>query len=466
MKQDVKPVTGPDLATEAQAAPLSELLDMVAPALWQPRFPAESMHHLPLLFWLVAALRPERAAVAGLGEGGEFFALCQALDRVGQPGRCLGFGLGPSAGEISHRITSHAAEFYPDLASLKMLADEGVLPRPGSLDLLLINGAALPTTPREDLATPEAWLQLLARNGVLILYDMARITGLGEEWQEVAAHPAALEHETDPGLIIIPAGEALPEALAPLAFGARHGVIAGGMGALLDRLGQALQDRADQVVIAAEAAADRAVATATRKGEARLSRQLASLDSAYAARGTKLGRMQADLFEARQAQVDMTARLEAVEQAQDAALAKVEAANARAEEAAARAEAERTSRFQETAALTGEMEALHKRLAETEANLAKVQKSKPAAGKSAPDKAMLAEAERKVTAARRANDRLRAETAEMRDAEARLIVRIAELETYVAELLASTSWRITAPMRRFRDLFRSGQSGGKDHDAP
>lgn len=457
MKQDRTSLVGqePSSARTRMISPAGLQLSL-APALWSPRFAAPTpMQHLPLLFWLVSALRPERAAVIGLGEGAEFFSLCQALDRGGDLARCMGFAVAPDAEDgavIPAPVARHAAEFYPDIASLTVLRGEGAagkLPKSASIDLLLISGAGVPTTADGALGSPAEWTDLLAPDGVLILHDRSRLQGLGAEWQGLINHPDAITFEPGQGVVIIPQGEGLPAALTPLADSVRGGVIAGETGLLLERLGQALQDRADHSRLRDKAATDRAAVIAAGKGEVRISRQLSGLREAHAMRGMRLGRLQAQLFQANREQAEMAARLKTAEQMRDDACAAAEADQARAE-------SERNSRFHETAALAQELETMRKQHADTLAQLQKAEVAgKAKASAAAPPAAKPApQAEAALKAARQANDHLRAEMATLRAEEGRLQLEITALEQRVDDLLASTSWRITAPMRGFRNLFR------------
>jgi len=61
---------------------------------WQPNFVANSelLQHLPFLFWAIETIRPQDAAVIGVGEGVGHFGICQAFDELTLPGCCRGFG--------------------------------------------------------------------------------------------------------------------------------------------------------------------------------------------------------------------------------------------------------------------------------------------------------------------------------------------------------------------------------------
>src|SRR4051812_10927 len=45
--------------------------------------------HLPLLYDLAAATKPQVAVVIGFGEGEAFFTLCQAANEPGNTGECI-----------------------------------------------------------------------------------------------------------------------------------------------------------------------------------------------------------------------------------------------------------------------------------------------------------------------------------------------------------------------------------------
>jgi hypothetical protein len=66
---------------------------MVSNALfWKPRFAGgTATPHIPVLFWLIDALRPQRIVHIGLGDGTLYFASHQAIDTLELHARCYGF---------------------------------------------------------------------------------------------------------------------------------------------------------------------------------------------------------------------------------------------------------------------------------------------------------------------------------------------------------------------------------------
>lgn len=425
--------------TRMQLSPAGEGLpdrreDLLSPAavetlFWQPRFIADPalMLHVPLLFWLVEAARPARLAVLGAGEGAALFALCQALDKLNIAGRCEGIGFwtdartGAPLASPPGAIRDHARQLYADLAHVRAAANAGAALdgiRDGSLDLLLVDLCRLPAGVAPDLAE---WRRVVKRDGLLVLHGIAQ-SGTAGTGRLIDQGPR-LEFPDGAGLALLPQGEDLPPRLRALMRAAPDGIVAGEIGLVFRRLGQGLEAMARQAADAARADAGQKALAAAQKSQAEAEKVLAELRDAYDSRSRRLGELQAELFSLRhetdQLHEDLAALTWQLEESRGNEKAQRE-----------RAETERATRFRETAALTGYLEELRDGGPALEELRAQLKRSEERNG------GLQAE----LGAARQELEALRAENRRLSD--------------YTAELLNSTSWRITAPMRKVKDTFR------------
>lgn len=431
------------------------------PLFWQPRFAADPgiLPQVPLLFWLVDALRPLRVAVLGTGQGGAFFALCQALDRLNLPARCLGYGIWgdeTDRGTVPAALADHAARFYGDLAELIACPSPEALAGRGAssgAELLFVDLTALPP----DLP---AVADLLAGTQAVAILHGTRTAEAGRELRALLERARRERRLCDfaagAGLGLLAPAAGMPPQIDALARTCRNGVIAGETDRMLRRLGEGL---AAMVRLPVE----------TQRAEA-AEQGLSALETAYRLRGERLDELQAGVAAQETGIASLTAdveemagRIAALEAQKNGVLAAAEAAEAaraaeiadltrdhgratarlaqtetRLAEAETRLAAERDARFFETAALT-------RRLEERTAALA--------AGQAA--------AQARETAAQAAQQAQQAQEAAAREQAERfagiedgLRREIAALADHNRLLLDSTSWRITAPLRKIVRLLR------------
>lgn len=66
--------------------------------LWRPRHAAQAqqLRHMPLLFWLIDALKPRQMVQIGLSDASSYLCLCQALDKTSQDSLALGIEAAPA----------------------------------------------------------------------------------------------------------------------------------------------------------------------------------------------------------------------------------------------------------------------------------------------------------------------------------------------------------------------------------
>jgi GT2 family glycosyltransferase len=167
---------------------------------FQPKFYSSGpmRFHLPLLYDLVAEVRPKLAVTLGWSDGQAFFTFCQAGNEQSVDGRCVAVRR-ERAGEAAEddvawrQGTESGEEFYGDrtrffssgAAALAELAE-------GSVDLLLLDDCDSGTEIRADLAE---WESKLAADAIVLLHGMnlERKEGPKAAWNEwTAARPSAL----------------------------------------------------------------------------------------------------------------------------------------------------------------------------------------------------------------------------------------------------------------------------------
>ena len=141
-------------------------------AFMRPRFlrPDPALASLPFLFWLVDILRPRLAVQLGLGSGAGYFGLCQAVDRLGPTGLCLGLQA-PRVGGVPADLAAHNAQTYQEFSTLtceEARAAAERVPAEG-VDLLIVDDAAGEVG--EGLA--EIWLPRLSDRAVIVLRGAA-----------------------------------------------------------------------------------------------------------------------------------------------------------------------------------------------------------------------------------------------------------------------------------------------------
>ncbi|MFN4172197.1 MAG: hypothetical protein ACK4GW_10630 [Pseudorhodobacter sp.] len=221
-----------------------------------PRFTGDTaaLHRLPLLFWLMETARPERVLGLGLRAGAAYFALCQAIERLGLPARARGFGdwRGAEAqparpGSVPEALLAHNARHYAGFSHLAALADPvEAFGRVGAeiFDLILLDGEGLPRDPAPLArmltrhASPRAVLVILGTGdagektpapGRALLAALAQGT-------------PALRFEDQDGCAVVLPGEAPDPRLAALAALPPNSPALRDLRGMLARLGQDLVD--------------------------------------------------------------------------------------------------------------------------------------------------------------------------------------------------------------------------------
>ncbi|MDO5631734.1 MAG: hypothetical protein Q4G22_07840 [Paracoccus sp. (in: a-proteobacteria)] len=379
--------------------------------LWQPRLVGDSTTTplIPTLFWLADRLRPRRVLALNVGDGAALFAVCQAMDKAsGAEAGAQVIGCGhwtdPATGRAltaaPDRLLRHAEQMYP--AMLRLQVGDAPAPAPDRPDLMLVTLDA--DASNDALAARiRDWRAGLVGGGLLVLVGAPR--GL------TAQMGAGLWLDVGAGLTLLGAGDDLPAAVADLAANAQDGQAAGAICWMFQQLGSATET-ARRVAIA-----ERRATTQADKARA-MGKELTQLRQSWDARGLELARAQAALYAAGNPHPRLAELAAALDEARaDQDLAKAQAAQ------------ERQSRFFETAALTAELERVRAQIE----------------GQSADT---LAQIRKQMTEAESAHQR---DSATSSATIATLTKRLADQEraltAYKTEVQASTSWRLTAPVR-------------------
>lgn len=193
---------------------------------WKPLYLNQSdcLEHLPFLFWLVEAIRPRGILEVGNGDPVAYFALCQAVERLGLDTGCSlmcpeggADGRTPDFDQIDQHNDTHYAGFSVLMrgdvagAGLSRLTNQ-------SIDLILIHGADAFSQVNGAF---DRWLQKLAPNAVILLAGSAGAAGQDEFTERVKRDYHHFEFVHGHGLLVACRG-AEPAALLERVFTASH----------------------------------------------------------------------------------------------------------------------------------------------------------------------------------------------------------------------------------------------------
>jgi GT2 family glycosyltransferase len=167
---------------------------------FQPKFYSggATCFHLPLLYDLVAEVKPKRAVALGFDEGQAFFTLCQAANEQGIDGECVAVRR-EHPGEAEEDDAAWAEgrdygeEFYGRRVRFFSNSSAAVAEiAEGSVDLLLLDDSDSGDEIREDLS---AWESKLAPGAIVLLHGLGleRPDAPRKVWDEwVAERPHAV----------------------------------------------------------------------------------------------------------------------------------------------------------------------------------------------------------------------------------------------------------------------------------
>lgn len=453
---------------------------------WKPRFVANvpAIMHTPFLFWMVSALRPQQVAICGDHDGVATFAISQALDKLNISSTCHAFGMWRQPDQDRPRVQpparlkDHAMMLYDDMVRFHVCGDAGeafaqIATR--RADLVYID---LLNLGNEDTPDCARWLECLTDHGVLLMHGSQDAAGKRlwtDQLKNIADRNDLLEVSLGDGLFAVTKSGSWPPELRELVDVSSNAEGFEKRTHLLNRLGQgigavagqtALQNKLTKLTTAFDAAQ---MTTRSAQEELEQLRQaydertqqfseLQSLSCETDDREAEIGSLQAECrslkeqtealqeerlslkaqaedyksqCEALQAELDdaraerETLRVSLREAERIGAQREDEVMRLRAENemATSQLEVERTTRFEETALLTRTLETAR---IDAEKNAKELKKRQDAFNNAVTLKRDLEKVRK-----------------EKRDAEER-----------ISDFLSSTSWRVTAPIRKLKLALR------------
>jgi hypothetical protein len=452
---------------------------------WRPRFvfPSPMVDQIPYLFWLIDVIRPRSLVQIGMGDGLVYLSICQAVEKLGLRSTLLGVDIDGAEGDgkagFADLSDSHNAE-YGDFSHVSQ-GGAGVVGAqcPDDLDVLVING---PLDDPETEACIEACLRKLSDRAVILVCQAANVLTQNPVWAR-RLNPAgqkAIVGPLSPGrgkLGVIAHGEQQPERLLALCGGAADTPVRMVARQVFGRLGQALRDAIDLTDLRDAHQRELHDHRQSRAEAQSLRRALLDAEGRIAATEAAMGEVLQKLAAATSAHIADISRIEAQrrERAQlDTTLADAQRAQiqdlTRQLEDARREVRDLQQQLNRSAADTGaradaaalaradEFERKHAERIEDIAVLVKDFRERSDA-----QQARITELEQKLARAERIEDievlvqdfreRSDAQQARITELEQKLARAEGEKQNLRAEvdaLLASTSWRITEPLRRVK----------------
>lgn len=207
--------------------------------LWSPTFQelAPELDHLAFLYWIVAVLRPQHSVTLNIGTGVAHFAVCQTAAEYLTDGQCLGVAAPET--ELSDAFKQHSDLVYPDISKISAKPVSNGITDAHEIDLIVVE-AGLTQGLVADLI--EGWVPVLSDKGVVLLF------GVGEtdpDFDPTLDQLASMAHRSfniphGPGLLILVFGTSPPPEILKLTSLTRQDPLRERVTWLFERLGRAL----------------------------------------------------------------------------------------------------------------------------------------------------------------------------------------------------------------------------------
>ncbi|MCA0858895.1 coiled-coil domain-containing protein [Phaeobacter italicus] len=159
---------------------------------WRARYleASPALCHIPLLFWLVETARPRIAVTLGVADAVPHFALCQAVDKLGLDSLCMGVEHAYDDGETQGDLTKQLDFNEENFAEFSQIVQDDpdkarFLPPESKIDLLLINR---PVT-QELVESLEAdWLPHLSERSIIVVLQEKGASGYSAFFHRLSAN--------------------------------------------------------------------------------------------------------------------------------------------------------------------------------------------------------------------------------------------------------------------------------------
>ena len=249
MDEVSSPPTGADHAADRAVLREEELKVPGAGSGLELEYPArvvatDRLAHIPIVFWIVEALRPSTIVELGVGSGNSYFACVQAACRLGLDVRCVG---------VDQWVGDKGREFFQDVSNYNDLLYRGfstLLQAPfeqaasgfadGTVDLLQIDAAR-----SHDLLSDAfvSWLPKMSPRGIAVFHNvnLPDSEGVSRIWEEIGSRYPTLDFRYAEGLGIAYLGTGTPPASLAMLLGKAASGARSRVQAYFARLGTSMQ---------------------------------------------------------------------------------------------------------------------------------------------------------------------------------------------------------------------------------